>query len=320
MYDIHFLFTLNYFPFIYSVNNARHYLAAITAFVIWGFFSLPLRAISDYSVGSILYFRILFSCVVLLVIVFGFKRGEIKKDLVVLRSLSRNQRKTVILLTMAGGALLIINWLSFIYIVNEVNVKTASFAYMICPVITALLGYLLIGEKLNNIQWTAVALCAVSCVFMGISSGLELGYSFLTAFTYALYLVSQRRNQGFDRMVMLGIQVLFSFFILTLFYNTLVEEIPSGARFYGYTFMIAVVFTVLPLFLNLFALNRINSATIGILLYLNPIFNFSIAFIVFKEKADMIQIIGYSIIVIAVILFNYPNIKRVKGAMVEKFT
>jgi len=302
------------------VNNTRHYLAAITAFVIWGFFSLPLRAISDYSVGSILYFRILFSCLILLVIVFGFKRAEIRKDLASLRSLSRRERNTVIALTMVGGALLIINWLSFIFIVNKVNVKTASFAYMICPVITALLGYLLINEKLTNIQWTAVALCTISCVFMGISSGLELGYSFLTAFTYALYLVSQRRNQGFDRMIILGIQVLFSFLILTLFYNTLIDEIPSGPRFYGMTFMIAVVFTVLPLFLNLFALNRINSATIGILLYLNPIFNFSIAFIVFKEKANMTQIIGYSIIVIAVILFNYPAFKRVRGTMAEKFT
>lgn len=302
------------------MNNARHYLAAITAFIIWGFFALPLRAISDYSVGSILYFRILFSCIILLVIVLGFKRAEIRKDLAVLRSLAPKQRNTVILLTMIGGALLIINWLSFIYIVNEVNVKTASFAYMICPVITALLGYLLINEKMRGIQWTAVALCAVSCILMGISSGLELGYSFLTAFTYALYLVSQRRNQGFDRMIILGIQVLFSFLILTLFYNTLVDEVPSGARFYSVTFMIAVVFTVLPLFLNLFALNRINSATIGILLYLNPIFNFSIAFIVFKETATMIQIFGYSVIVIAVILFNYPAFKRVKGAMAGKLT
>ncbi len=302
------------------MNNARHYFAAITAFVIWGFFSLPLRAISDYSVGSILYFRILFSSLVLLVIVFGFKREELKKDLAFFKSLPPRQRNTTILLTVTGGALLIINWLSFIYIVNNVNVKTASFAYMICPVITAFLGYLLLSEKLTNVQWTAVTLCAVSCILMGINSSLELGYSFLTAFTYAIYLVSQRRNQGFDRMIILCIQVLFSFVILNFFFNTLVEELPSGARFYNYTFMIAVVFTVLPLFLNLFALNRINSATIGILLYLNPIFNFSIAFIVFKEKVNMIQIIGYSIILIAVILFNFPVFKRVRGAMAEKFS
>ena len=302
------------------MNNARHYLAGIAAFVIWGFFSLPLRAISDYSVGAILYFRIFFSCLVLIVIVFGFKRAELKRNLAVLRSYSPAQRNITILLTMAGGALLIVNWLTFIYIVNNINVKTASFAYMICPVITALLGYFMLNERLTNVQWAAVALCTVSCVLMGISSSLELGYSFLTAFTYALYLVSQRRNQGFDRMIMLGIQVLFSFVILNLFFNVLVTELPSGSRFYGYTFMIAVVFTVLPLFLNLFALNKIDSATIGILLYLNPIFNFSIAFIVFKESVNMIQIVGYSIIVIAVFLFNYPAFKKVRGVMTEKLT
>jgi len=221
---------------------------------------------------------------------------------------------------MAGGALLIVNWLTFIYIVNNVNIKTASFAYMICPVMTALLGYFMLNEKLTNVQWVAVTLCTVSCVLMGINSSLELGYSFLTAFTYALYLVSQRRNQGFDRMIMLGIQVLFSFVILNLFFSVLVTDLPSGPRFYGYTFMIAVVFTVLPLFLNLFALNKINSATIGILLYLNPIFNFSIAFIVFKESVNMIQIVGYSIIVIAVFLFNYPAFKKVRSVMTEKLT
>ena len=310
----------NNFPLIYTVNNARHYLAGIAAFVIWGFFALPLRALSDYPTGAILYFRIFFSSVILIVIVFGFKRADLKKDFAALRALSRPNRNTTILLTMAGGALLIVNWLTFIYIVNNINIKTASFAYMICPVITALLGYFMLKEKLTSLQWAAVALCTVSCILMGINSSLELGYSFLTAFTYALYLVSQRRNQGFDRMIMLGVQVLFSFLILNFFFGVLVKELPISGRFYSVTFLIAVVFTVLPLFLNLYALNKINSATIGILLYLNPIFNFSIAFIVFKEQVNTIQIIGYSIIVIALILFNYPAFKKVKGAMVEKFT
>jgi chloramphenicol-sensitive protein RarD len=114
-------------------------------------------------------------------------------------------------------------------------------------------------------------------------------------------------------MIMLGLQVLFSFVVLNIFFNVLIDKLPDNPRFYSVTFMIAVVFTVLPLFLNLFALNRINSATIGILLYLNPIFNFSIAFIVFGEKANTIQIIGYSIILIAVILFNYPTFRKVRG-------
>lgn len=301
------------------MNNKKHYAAAISAFVIWGFFSIPLRALVEYSAGEILYFRILFSLLVLSVIIFGFKRNAMRKEFILLKTYPRQQRNKIIALTLAGGALLIVNWLTFIFIVNSINIKTASFTYMICPVMTAVLGYFLLKEKLTNLQWLAVGLCAVSCALMGINSSLELGYSFLTALSYALYLVSQRKNQGFDRIIILGVQVLFSFLILNLFYTSLIREVPTTMEFYSNIFLIATVFTVLPLFLSLFALNKINSATIGILLYLNPIFNFTIAFIVFKEKVNMIQVIGYSIIVVALILFNYPIFKKLKGAMTEKF-
>lgn len=296
------------------MNNQKHYGAAVLAFVIWGFFTIPLRALQQYQPGEILYFRILFSAIVLLIIIAGFKRGDMRKDLAYLRTFSRKQRNLTIGLTLFGGALLTVNWLTFIYIVNHINIKTASFAYLICPVITAVLGYVLIRERMTTLQWVAVALCAISCIIMGLNSTLELGYSMLTAFTYALYLISQRKNQGFDRMVVLGIQVLFSFMILNVFYNQLIIAIPSSAYFYWIILLIAVVFTVVPLFLNLFALNRINSATVGILMYINPIFNFTIAFLIFHETVNTLQVLGYSIIVVALVIFNYPVFKKLSAA------
>lgn len=294
------------------MNNQKHYAAAVAAFVIWGFFSIPLRAIQDYTAGEILYFRILLSAIVLIIIIGLFKRHDLREEWNKLIASSSKKRRTTVLLTLAGGALLCVNWLTFIYIVNDINVKTASFSYLICPVITAVLGYFLIHEKLSGVQWSAVALCAISCILIGLNSALELGYSFLTAFTYAVYLVSQRKNQGFDRIIVLGVQVLFSLLLLTFVYGYLVTEIPQAGRFYGIVAIIAVVFTVLPLFLNLFALNKIDSATIGILMYINPLINFSIAFVVFKEQISLLQAFGYSLIVVALILFNYPQMRRLQ--------
>lgn len=292
------------------MNNQRHYAAAIAAFVIWGFFSIPLRSLKEYAPGEILYFRILFSLLVLFAIIVLFRREALQKDLVLLRSQAPRQRRLVIALTLAGGALLSVNWLTFIYIVNHINIKTASFSYLICPVITAVLGYVLIQEKLSRIQWVSVVLCTLSCALIGINSLLELGFSFLTALTYALYLISQRKNQGFDRMVVLGIQVFFSFLILSIMFPYLVDTVPVTGHFYWTIVFIAVVFTVLPLFLNLYALNKINSATIGILMYLNPIFNFTIAFVVFKENITMVQLMGYLIILVALVLFNYQHFRK----------
>ena len=293
------------------MNNQKHYLAAISAFTIWGFFAIPLRALKEYQAGEILYFRILFSAIVLLFIL-AFRRDHIRADMLTFLKLTKKDRRRISLLTLAGGLLLSINWLTFIYIVNEINIKTASFSYLICPVITAILGVILIKEKMSKIQWISVGVCALSCIVMGYNSVTELGYSFLTAFTYALYLISQRKNQGFDRLFVLAVQVLFSFLILSLMINFLGVAVPASPQFYLIIVLIAVVFTVVPLFLNLFALNKIDSATIGILMYINPLFNFSIAFVVFGERANIIQLLGYLFIAVALVLFNYQNFKKIK--------
>jgi chloramphenicol-sensitive protein RarD len=294
------------------MNSQKHYAAAVSAFVIWGFFSIPLRALSAYSAGEILYFRIAFSLVVLVFVIALFRKNSLRENLRLVSSLTPAKRWTVMSLTLVGGALLTVNWLTFIYIVNNINIKTASFSYLICPVITAVLGFILLGERMSKMQWFAVALCALSCVLIGINSALELGYSFLTALTYALYLISQRKNQGFDRMVVLCIQVIFSLLIMTVMFSWLVQEVPLAPAFYWLAFLIAVVFTVLPLFLNLYALNRINSATIGILMYINPIFNFTVAFVVFKENITLIQLLGYVIILGALVLFNIPYLRKLE--------
>lgn len=297
------------------MNNRSHYWAAIAAYVIWGFFPITLRVIKEYAAGEILYFRILFSLIILLMLIVLFKRDSARKDWQLFKSLSRADRKRTIMLTVAGGVLLNFNWLIFIYTVNEINLKTASFSYFICPVITAVLGYLLLKEKLTVLQWIAVSLCAVSCVLMGISSVRELGYSFFTAVSYALYLISQRRNQGFDRLLSLGIQVLCASIFLNLIFGYLVNEVPVAITFYGVIILIAVVFTVLPLFLSLYALNRMNSATAGVLMYLNPIINFIVAFVVLNESVNFIQILGYSIIAVALVIFNYQSFSRIGSAL-----
>jgi len=296
------------------MNLKKHYSAGVVAFVIWGFFPIPLKALDQFSAGQILYFRILASFAVLAAIL-PFKWSDIISGWKLLHLLPAKGKRTAVVLTLAGAVLLTINWLTFIYIVNNINVKTASFSYLVCPVLTAVLGYALLGERLSVIQWIAVGLCGLSCLIMGLNSRLELGYSVLTALTYALYLTSQRKNQGFDRIVILFIQVLFSLVILSAMFPLLVDSVPSEGKFYGIIILIAIVFTVLPLFLNLFALNRINAATIGILMYLNPLINFVIAFVLFHEQISGLQLSGYLVIVFALIVFNYHNFKKIQSAV-----
>lgn len=295
------------------MNNQKHYAAAVSAFVVWGFFSIPLRALKEYTAGEILYFRIACSVLILLALLLLFRKAELRKDFALIKSFEPKQRNQFIALTLGGSVLLIFNWLIFIYVINHINIKTASFSYFICPVLTAVLANFILKEKLTSLQWVAVTFCMVSCVLLGLNSVTELGYSFAVAISYALYLVSQRKNYGFDRLTILSVQMIFALAVLSFAYPFLVDAAPDTTFFYGMIAIVAGMFTVLPLFLNLFALNRLNSATVGILLYINPLMNFGIAFIIFHETVTQLQIIGYLIILVALVLFNYPNLKKLSA-------
>lgn len=294
------------------MNNRKYYTAAVSAFMIWGFLPWMLKSLVGHHAGEILYFRIFFSSIFLVLIVTLFRNGKLRKDITTFRSYPSSEKTKVLLLWLAGGLLLTINWLVFIYVINEVNIRTGSFSYLICPVLTAVLGYVVLKESMTPLQWTAVILCAISCVLMGLNSVTELGYSVVIGSTYAMYLILQRLYKEFDRMTVLSVQILFSFFLLNTSYGYLIDSLPTDTNFFVITAIIGGVFTVFPLFLNLYALTGMSSATVGILMYINPIVNFTIAFIVFEEQVTPLQVIGYLIIGAALMLFNLQNFRKLQ--------
>ena len=296
----------------FAMNN-KHYAAAVGSFLIWGTFSIALRAMSGFEPGTLLYYRILISVLLLLAVFAVLKRKSLAENLRMFRSFAPPKRLRTGLFIIAGGLLLAINWLVFIYVVNHVSIKTASFSYFICPVLTALLAFVFLKEKLLPVQWVAVAICAASCLLIGKDSLKEAGYSLIIAGSYALYLIVQRKNRELDKLVTLLFQLGTALLIITPFYGRLVPETPQDPVFYLGTAGIALFFTVLPLNMQLFALQRLKSATIGILMYINPMMNFLIAVFIFQETISLYQGIGYGLILAAVLLFNSPNFRKLSG-------
>ena len=127
------------------MNQSRYILAAILTFFLWGFFSFGLRPISHYPSMDILYYRLFFSTILLLFIGFLFRRRIIKRDFDHVKSLSKKERRSIILHLIGGSLVLMGNWLSFIYVMNHVNVQTASLSYLICPILTTLLSVFILS-------------------------------------------------------------------------------------------------------------------------------------------------------------------------------
>ena len=126
------------------MKTTKYYIAAITAYTTWGFFSLVLRPIHEYPALDILFYRV-FSCsILLLLITFLFKRKRFKEAVVAFKALSVEKKRRTILLNIGGSVFLTANWFTFIYLMNHDSVKATSLAYIVCPILTTLLPYFIL--------------------------------------------------------------------------------------------------------------------------------------------------------------------------------
>ena len=290
----------------------KYYLAAITAYTVWGFFSLVLKPLHDYSSLDILFYRV-FSCAVLMLLInFLFRRKKCRETLKSFKQLSLRKKRRAVLLNVAGSIFLTGNWFSFIYVMNHISIKATSLAYMVCPIITTLLAFFLLHEKLSKLQWTAVVLSISGCLLLSYADITDMLYSMIIGFSYACYLISQRENTGLDKFIILSFHIVLSSLILLPFFPAFSGPLPSEWKFYFYIEIIAVFFTIIPLFLNLYALLGLNSSTAGMLLNINPIIAFALAIMSFHEPISLLQITGYTIIFIAMIAFNARQIFKEK--------
>ena len=267
----------------------KYYFSAFLAFFIWGFFSLALKPLHNYPSLDILFYRVFFSVILMFFINVTFRRNLLKKNWNHFKKMTQTQKRSTINLTLGGGVFLALNWFVFIYIMNHVSVKAASLAYLICPILTTVLAFFILKEKLSKWQWIAVLISTFSCILLSFNHFQDIFYSLITAATYSLYLISQRKNTEIDKFLILTIQLFFTALILLPFYPNYSGAVPVEPLFYVCLLIIVVLFTIIPLFLNLFALNGINSSAVGIMIYINPIITFLLAILYYKEEVSLVQ-------------------------------
>ena len=282
----------------------KYYLAAFFAFFIWGFFSLALKPLHNYPSLDIMFYRVFFSVVVMVLINLVFRKNVIRENWNHFSKMSKEQKRSTVVLTLGGALFLASNWFVFIFVMNHVSVKAASLAYLICPILTTVIAFYTLKETLSKGQWVAVMISILGCFLLSLNHFEDIFFSLVVAATYALYLVSQRKNSELDKFLVLTIQLLFTALILLPFYPKYSGTIPTEPLFYGCLLIIVIFFTIIPLFLNLYALKGINSSTVGIMIYINPIINFLLALFYYNEQVSLLQLCSYFLILVSIVVFN----------------
>lgn len=290
----------------------KYYLAVITAFSIFGVMSLPLKAIDRYQAIDILLSRVSFSGILIILFSFVFRRKISLQTIRLFRSLDKPTKRKLWIVNIASSAALAVNWYLFIYVMNNISVNATALAYMICPIITTVLAYIFLKDQLTKLQWLAVLLSLASCIILTFGNYADFLYSFTVGLSYAVYLVLQKKNDQLDRFFTLAFQITVAAILLSPLYSV-THSSPAKAEFYyGIIFIIAAIFTIIPMYLNVYALDGLTSSTAGIFIYLSPVLSFIFAILYFNEKMGAIKITAYSIVFFSVILFNLETIVRLR--------
>ncbi|SMC72700.1 EamA family transporter [Pedobacter nyackensis] len=292
-------------------SNLRYFFAGILSFAIWGFFSIPLRNLKAFPSEEILYYRIFTSLVFIWVAILIFRRKHLKSDLAYLSSVTTKEKRNILLQLVGSTLLLTSNWYTYIYAVNNVSLQSAAFAYMVCPLITAFGGYLILKESLSGLKLISLGIALLSILLLATGSFVEVLWSVVIASLYAFYLIIQRKMQNLDKLNVLAVQIGLAVILMLPFYLLKHEGIPQGLWFWGNITVIAVFFTIIPLFMSLYALIGIPSSTLGIIIYINPIIAFAVAIFYFGEHVDAHKLFAYLLLLVSVIVFNWSIIKDI---------
>lgn len=290
-------------------NRSKYLFSGVLSALIWGFFAIPLRNLKAYPPEQILYYRIFTSLVVIWLAILLFRRKELKRDISHFKQMAAGEKRVVLMQVIGATVLLVLNWYTFIYAINNVSIKSGAFAYMVCPLITAFGGFVILKEHLYRVQIIALILSSVSILMLATGSFIEVMWSVIVAALYAFYLIIQRKMQGLDKLNVLAVQITIAILMMLPFFIYQQTGLPTETGFWLNVILIAILFTVIPLFLSLFALVGIPSSTLGIIIYINPIIAFTVAILYFNEKIDPHQLMAYLLLLFAVFLFNWNMIK-----------
>lgn len=277
----------------------RGLLLGASAYVLWGAFPLYWPLLEPAGALEILAHRILWSVLTMGVLVVALGRTA------QLRALVAN-RRTFALLSLAAVTVTI-NWATYIWGVNHGRVVETSLGYFINPLVTVLLGVILLGERLRPMQWAAMALASTAVVVLSLDYGRLPYISLVLAFSFGTYgLAKKKANAGAIESLALETAVVAPF--AAAYVGFLVVTGASNFATHGtghaLLFTTTGVATAIPLICFGAAATRIPLVTLGLLQYLAPILQFGLGILYFHEQMPAGRWAGFVLVWAALVIFT----------------
>ena len=166
-----------------SITQNKGILSAVVAYLMWGFLPIYWKLLRQAEALEILSHRIFWSLFFLAVFLLLTGRNSIFRA--ELRVLVQDRRRVCGVLV--STVLITLNWLIYIWAVNDSRIVETSLGYYINPLVNVLLGVALLKERLSTKQYLAVALAAAGVLNLTLNFGVFPWVAVSLALTFGLY-------------------------------------------------------------------------------------------------------------------------------------
>ena len=284
-------------------------LSGLSAYLLWGVFPLYFPLLEPASGLEIVAHRVLWSLLFVGLLLTVVRRwGQVRSAVTAPRTL----------LVLGGAAVLIAtNWLIYVYGVNSGQVVETSLGYFITPLVSVVLGVVVLSERLRPLQWAAVGIAATAVAVLTVDYGRPPWIALGLALSFGLY--------GLMKKVV-AIQA-----APGLFLETALVAVPAGivlAMLHGrgtgtfanagagHALLLASagVATAVPLLLFAAAARRIPLSTVGLLQYLTPLIQLAIGVFVYGEPMPPVRLAGFVIVWVALAVFTADTLRHARAA------
>jgi len=272
------------------------------AYLLWGLFPLYWPLLAPSAPLEVLAHRILWSLVVVVVLLAVTRRVE------QVRAAVRDRRR---LAQLALAAVVVaINWGTYIYGVTNDRVVETSLGYFVNPIVTVLLGVVVLGERLRPAQWTALGAAFVAVVVLTVENGSPPWIALVLAFSFGTYgLLKKTAGVGAVEGLAIETGVLLP---VAAVYVVVIGGGTFATEGVGHAALLALsgVVTAIPLLLFGAAASRIPLSTLGVLQYLAPSMQFVLGITLFHEPLPAVKLLGFSLVWCAVALFTVDLLRH----------
>lgn len=290
-------------------------LMGLGAYALWGVFPLYFLLMSPSPALEVLLHRVLWSVVVCGVLLTAMRswRG--------IRAVLRSRRS--MLLLAAAAVLIAVNWFVYILGVTSGQVVQTALGYYVNPLVTVLLGVVVLRERLRRLQWVAVGVGTVAVGVLAVAYGGVPWIALTLAVSFGLYgLMKNRLGGSVGAVHSLSVETA----VLTLpALVALVWLHASGQATFGsegpvHALLLAStgVATAVPLLLFAAAASRIPLSTVGLLQYVTPTLQLLAGVVVLHEPMPTARWVGFGLVWTALAVLTVDTLRSAGRARVTQ--